>query len=131
MSGSESVSASPEMESGPDQPPRWSGSDCIIALTFVAVSAALRAGELGTSSLWVDDAWVGFAHRAAYSDLFDVSLTAPGYVVGLALWFEAGPSPSSSSGNPLRTSKNDVSSRASPRSWKVLLRGKTARTTRH
>jgi hypothetical protein len=64
---------------------RW---DVVVVVALVAVGIGLRAPGLGPSSLWIDDAWVAFAHRAGYGDLTEIGLSAPGFSLLLKIWFE-------------------------------------------
>jgi len=61
--------------------------DLGIAALLVAAAVAVRMSSLGPSSLWLDDAWVGFVHRADWSDLADMGLTSPGFLFVMKAWF--------------------------------------------
>ncbi|MFT4867114.1 MAG: hypothetical protein ACI8RE_003315 [Ilumatobacter sp.] len=61
----------------------------VVALTtlcLIAIAAMLRVGDLGPTSLWVDDAWVAYVDRAAWSDIPAIGLTGIGYLFGLKAW---------------------------------------------
>ena len=62
--------------------------DAAVMLVLLAVAIGLRAPGLGPSSLWIDDAWVAFAHRAGYVELTEIGLGAPGFSALLKIWFE-------------------------------------------
>jgi len=54
----------------------------------VGLAAVLRAGPLGPSSLWLDDAWVALLSRADRAgDLWTMGFTFPGFAVLLRGWF--------------------------------------------
>lgn len=55
--------------------------DVVVVVVLTVVAATLRAGELGPSSLWLDDAWVALASRAELGELRTVGATAPGFAV--------------------------------------------------
>ena len=67
---------------------RRTRGDVVVVVPLVAVAIGLRAPGLGPSSLWIDDAWVAFAHRAGYADLTEIGLSAPGFSLLLKIWFE-------------------------------------------
>ena len=68
-----------------EAPPLGAG-DAVVALGLLAASVVVRAGALGPSSLWLDDAWVALATRAdGVGEVIMVGNTAPGFVALVAL----------------------------------------------
>ncbi len=71
-------------------PPRWRAADRSVVIQIVAltvVATALRAPGLAPSSLWIDDAWVAYAHRAGWAEITEIGLSAPGFSALLKAWF--------------------------------------------
>jgi hypothetical protein len=58
-----------------------------VALALCVVAGIVRAGPLGPSSLWLDDAWVALVSKTTgVSDTFMVGLTGPGFAFLLKGW---------------------------------------------
>lgn len=60
----------------------------LIAGLITVLAIALRVGNLGPTSLFVDDAWVGYVSRAGYGDIFRIGLTSVGFVAAMKVWFD-------------------------------------------
>jgi hypothetical protein len=75
--------------SQPEPPTRRpSRTEQISGATALLVAAiVLRAPVLGADTLWFDDAWVAYAHRARWSDITEIALSAPGFSALLKVWF--------------------------------------------
>lgn len=56
-------------------------------LILTALAAALRAPGLAPDSLWIDDAWVAYAHRASWAEITEIGLSAPGFSASLKVLF--------------------------------------------
>lgn len=58
-----------------------------VAVVLCVVAGVVRAGPLGPSSLWLDDAWVALVSKTSgVSDTFMVGLTGPGFAFLLKGW---------------------------------------------
>lgn len=67
--------------------PRLQPLDLVVVALLAAGAAALRAGPLGPSSLWLDDAWTALVVRAdSLGDAWDLTVTAPGFGLLLRAW---------------------------------------------
>ena len=74
----------PRFEDGRAAPP-LARADVVVVAVLLAAGAALRAGALGPSSLWLDDAWLALAGRASgLQEVAMVGATAPGFAALLA-----------------------------------------------
>ena len=63
--------------------------DAAVLLRVTVATIAPRAGEFSPMSLFVDDQWVAYIHRAGFGDSAQVGLTSVGFVAGLKAWFLA------------------------------------------
>lgn len=65
-------------------------ADAFVAVALAVAAAALRIGPLGTSSLWLDDAWTALVVRThSWSQAADLAVTAPGFALLLRAWLTA------------------------------------------
>lgn len=61
--------------------------DVAIVVVLTVAAYLVRRSGLGPSSLWLDDAWVALVHRVdAFSDVWRMGLTSPGFAVLLKAW---------------------------------------------
>ncbi|HVL97947.1 MAG TPA: hypothetical protein VM324_01470 [Egibacteraceae bacterium] len=64
--------------------------DGVVAVLLATGAAALRAGPLGPSSLWLDDAWTALVVRAdSVAEAAALAVTAPGFGLLLRAWLQA------------------------------------------
>jgi hypothetical protein len=62
-------------------------ADAFVVVALGAFAALLRVGEIGQSSLWLDDAWTALAHKAdSLHELRLGGLTAPGFAALFKAW---------------------------------------------
>ncbi len=86
---------SPASGRGTERQRRTAGAvDLAVVAALVALSWVLRAGPLGPSSLWLDDAWVAVVHRVdTLGEVRLVGFTSPGFALLLRFVLRAvGPS---------------------------------------
>lgn len=62
-------------------------TDRLLIIALIAAAAATRMPGLGPEALWLDDAWVAYAHRSSWANITEIGLSAPGLSVVLKLWF--------------------------------------------
>jgi 4-amino-4-deoxy-L-arabinose transferase-like glycosyltransferase len=68
-------------------PRRETLADAAVVGALAVFAALLRAGEVGQSSLWLDDAWVALAHKAdGLHEFLLAGLTAPGFAALFKAW---------------------------------------------
>lgn len=80
-------SLAPEPSAARERPRSVDLVDVGLAVALLVLAAWLRAGPLGPSSLWLDDAWVAVVHRVeSLEELRWVGLSAPGFVLLLRAW---------------------------------------------
>lgn len=62
-------------------------TDRLLTIGLLAAAAGTRMSGLGPEALWLDDAWVAYAHRSSWANITEIGLSAPGLSVVLKLWF--------------------------------------------
>jgi hypothetical protein len=68
-------------------PRRETLADAAIVVALAVFAGLLRVGEVGQSSLWLDDAWIALAVKAdGLHELLLTGLTAPGFAAVLKMW---------------------------------------------
>ena len=84
--GPAALDRAPPVPRGARAAPPLGAADAGVALALLVLSVVVRAGGLGPSSLWLDDAWVALATRAeGIGEVVMVGSTAPGFVALVAL----------------------------------------------